>query len=54
MEESCSILACGANAITKRIFNIENRIERSPNVKFIEDYIARVDEMIERKKQLFK
>lgn len=54
MEETCSVLACGAGAITKRIFNIENRIERSPNVKFIEDYIQRIDEMIQRKRELFK
>ena len=43
----------GANAITKRVFHLENRIERSANVKFIEEYISRVDEMIERKIKLF-
>lgn len=53
MEETCSVLACGANAISKRIFNLENRIERADNVKFLHDYIERIDEMIERKKQLF-
>lgn len=53
MEETCSVLACGANAISKRVFSIENRIERSANVKFIEEYISRIDEMIERKKELF-
>ena len=53
MEETCSVLACGANAISKRVFSIENRIERSSNVKFIEEYISRIDEMIERKKELF-
>lgn len=54
MEETCSVLACGANAISKRVFSIENRIERSANVKFIEEYISRLDEMIVRKKELFK
>lgn len=54
MEDTCSILACGANAISKRIFEYENRIERCANVKFIDDYISRIDEMIERKKQLFE
>ena len=54
MEDTCSILACGANAISKRIFFYENRIERCANVKFIEEYIKRVDEMIDRKKELFK
>lgn len=46
-------IACGANAISKRVFSVENRIERSPNVKFIGEYISRLDEMIERKKTLF-
>ena len=54
MEETCSVLACGANAISKRVFSLENRIERCCNVKFIEDYISRIDEMIERKQELFK
>lgn len=54
MEETCSVLACGANAISKRVFSLENRIERCCNVKFIEDYILRIDEMIERKQELFK
>lgn len=53
MEETTSVIACGANAISKRVFSVENRIERSPNVKFIDEYISRLDEMIERKKQLF-
>lgn len=53
MEETASILACGANAISKRIFFDENRIERQANVKFATDYIARIDEMIEKKKKLF-
>ncbi len=54
MEDTCSILACGANAISKRIFPYNNRIERCANVKFIDDYISRVDEMIKRKKELFE
>ena len=53
MEETSSIIAVGAGAISKRIFNMENRIEREANNKFIEDYIANIDEMIERKKKLF-
>lgn len=54
MEETASILACGANAITKRVFNLENRIERQANVKFATDYISRIDELIQKKKNLFK
>jgi len=53
MEETSSIIAVGAGAISKRVFNLENRIEREPNNKFIEDYIKNIDEMIERKKKLF-
>jgi len=53
MEEVSSIIACGANAISKRLFSLENRIERQANVKFAKDYIERIDEMIERKRELF-
>jgi coproporphyrinogen dehydrogenase HemZ len=52
MEESISVIACGAGAISKRIMG-GGRIERSANVKFIEDYIARFDEMLTRHKELF-
>lgn len=54
MEDTSSVIAIGAGAISKRVFNIENRIERQPNCKFIEDYISRIDEMIEKKKEFFK
>lgn len=54
MEETASIIACGANAISKKIFFDEKRIERQANVKFAKDYIERIDEMIDKKRQLFK
>lgn len=54
MEEVSTIIAMGANAASKRVFNNENRIERSFNVKFIDDYIKQIDEMIERKKKFFE
>ncbi len=53
MEDTSSVVAIGAGAISKRVFNLENRIERQPNCKFIEDYISRIDEMIERKIKFF-
>lgn len=53
MEETSTIIAVGANAASKRIFNYENRIERSFNVKFIDDYIAQIDKMIKRKQEFF-
>ena len=49
MEDVSSVIAIGAGAISKRVFNLENRIERQPNCKFINDYIDRIDEMIEKK-----
>ncbi|MBQ8908966.1 MAG: coproporphyrinogen dehydrogenase HemZ [Clostridia bacterium] len=54
MEETNTIIGVGAGAISKRVFNIEKKIDRQPNVKFIEDYIERIDEMIERKKEFYK
>ncbi len=53
MEDTSSVVAIGAGAISKRVFNLENRIERQPNCKFIEDYISRIDEMIEKKIKFF-
>lgn len=52
MEETASVLALGAGAITKWIFDRRLRIERAPNVKNIEAYVARVDEMVSRKRAL--
>ncbi|MDD4816258.1 MAG: coproporphyrinogen dehydrogenase HemZ [Clostridia bacterium] len=54
MEETCSIIACGANAISKKVLSFDNTIFRSANVKFIEDYITRIDEIIKNKLDLFK
>ena len=53
MEETSHILALGAGGISKRIYEDEGHIGRAPNVSNIEQYIARVDEMIERKRRLF-
>lgn len=53
MEETASIIACGANAISKRYFSLENRIERCANVKDIPSYILRLEEMMDRKRELF-
>ena len=50
MEEKQSIIACGAGASTKFVFDHGARIERVENVKSVEHYIQRIDEMIERKK----
>lgn len=51
MEERQSIIAFGAGGVSKIYYPAENRLERAPNVKNVTDYIARVDEMIERKRK---
>lgn len=51
MEEKQSIIALGAGAISKIVFPSENRFERVPNVKNVDEYIKRVDEMVERKRK---
>lgn len=50
MEEKQTILAAGAGASTKFVFDHGNRIERVENVKDVNNYILRIDEMLERKK----
>lgn len=54
MEDIVTVIGIGAGAMSKRVFNLENRIEREPNCKFIEDYIARIDEICEKKKKFYK
>lgn len=51
MEERQSIYACGAGAVTKIVFP-DNRIERAFNVKSVEEYLGRIDEMLSRKEQV--
>ncbi|MGN0155510.1 MAG: coproporphyrinogen dehydrogenase HemZ [Lachnospiraceae bacterium] len=53
MEEKLDILAMGAGASSKFVFHDENRIERVENVKNVDEYITRIDEMIERKRKMF-
>ncbi len=52
MEEVQSIIACGAGTVSKRVFD-NGRIERCDNVKDVELYMSRLDEMLERKRTLF-
>jgi len=53
MEESHSIAAVGAGAISKFVNRKTNRIERAFNVKNVDEYMARVDEMNLRKTAAF-
>lgn len=52
MEEKQSIVALGAGSITKAVYP-GGRIERADNVKDVNQYLQRIDEMIERKRRLF-
>ena len=58
MEEKQTIVACGAGASTKRVWSEQNpdgscRIERCENIKDVALYIEKIDEMIQRKEELF-
>ncbi len=54
MEERQTILALGAGATTKFVFDGGNRLERVENVKNLKDYIERIDEMIARKQSFLE
>lgn len=54
MEEISNTVACGANAISKRVFHSENRIERLASPKDIKTYLSKVDEILDNKKSFFK
>lgn len=53
MEEITNILACGTNAISKRIFSAEDRIERAANAKDVITYIDRANDYLNKKFELF-
>ena len=53
MEETTSVLALGAGGISKCVMRQEEKILRAPNIANIEQYISRVDEMVERKYAAF-
>ena len=61
MEEVQTILALGAGSISKRVSRRMAQdgsesvlIERCENVKEVAQYIERIEEMIERKRVLFR
>ncbi len=53
MEESADNLAAGGNAISKKVFLGEGRIERLGSPKDIPSYLAKTEELIKEKKKLF-
>lgn len=52
IEEKQTIIALGADGVSKIVFLDENRIERVANVKDVREYIQRINEMIEKKLNL--
>ena len=52
-EEVQSIVALGAGTVTKRVYG-NGRIERCDNVKDVKLYMDSIEEMIKRKRELFK
>ncbi len=54
IEERQSIIALGADAVSKIVFLDENRIERFPNLKDLREYINRIEEMVEKKKSFLR
>lgn len=51
MEEKQTIMALGAGASTKFVYENGSRIERVENVKDVTNYLDRIEEMIEKKKK---
>lgn len=52
IEDKQTIIALGADAVSKVVFLEENRIERFGNVKDIREYNSRIKEMVEEKRKL--
>ncbi|SHE54367.1 coproporphyrinogen III oxidase [Clostridium fallax] len=52
IEDKQSIIALGADAVSKVVFLREDRIERFANVKDVREYVKRVEEMVKGKIQL--
>ena len=53
MEEISSTVACGANAISKRVYNGGERIERTASPKDLATYLSKIDKIKEEKLKLF-
>lgn len=49
IEERQTIIALGADAVSKVVFNDENRFERFANLKDVKEYTNRIEEIVEKK-----
>ena len=54
MEEIAQNVACGANAISKRVYNGGERIERVASPKDVVTYLQKFDRIMEEKRKLFE
>lgn len=52
IEDKQTIIALGADAVSKIVFLEEGRIERFANIKDVREYCNRIEEMVEGKKKL--
>lgn len=52
MEEKETIIGLGMGAVSKIYYPEDNKIQRIPNFKGINDYINRIDELIKNKKEV--
>lgn len=50
MEELQNIMAFGSGSVSRFVYSSENRIERVSNIKNLESYIDKTDDMINRKR----
>ena len=53
MEEITDVVACGANAISKKVNFEQNRIEREASPKDVATYLSKIEVIMDRKRQLF-
>ena len=53
MEEITNVVACGANAISKRVENSGEKIERYGSPKDVKTYLNKIDEILRKKEEFF-
>ncbi len=54
MEEIAQNVSCGANAISKRVYNGGERIERQASPKDVITYLSKLDQIKQKKQELFR
>ena len=54
MEEIADVVACGANAISKRVKNMGEKIERYAAPKDVKTYLGKIDEILLKKEEFFR